>query len=100
LAAIAAGIHRERATDRAGHARHPFGARALVLRDEAREVGRWNTGARREEKRPGRIDSRKRVVSEYDRAMKAAVAHEQVAAQAHEENLRGTPERAHEFAQV
>ncbi len=75
LAAVTAGVHRERSAHRAGHACHPFSARCAVLGDITREVrsGHATSGAKRE-RSVGRgdlacdVDADKRVVREHHRA--------------------------------
>ena len=81
LAAVAAGVHRQRAADGAGNACEEFGLGKTVCRGEPRHLGARDArfGANRPIAHLERIERR---VQHQDRAAHAAVANEQVAAEA------------------
>src|SRR5258706_2193840 len=104
LAAVAAGIHRERPAHRSGNACHPLGAGPAVPGDEAREMRRRNAraGAKRELDALRFVlrDSREGVMREDHGTRGSPVRHQQVAAEPHDKARLRRGERAHEHAEV
>src|SRR6266545_3140658 len=81
LAAVAARIHRERAADRSGNSGEKFGAAARVQRGEARNL-RASSARFGVDKPVAPFDRRVNRMQHDRRTANAAVAHEQIAAEA------------------
>ncbi len=100
LAAPGTGVHRQRPTDRPRNARHEPEAGARTLLRELGEAGAVHAGFRIDLERPGLDQASECVVQRDGRARPAAVAHQQIAAQAQPQQRFVRRQSAHEGDQV
>ena len=99
LAAVTAGVHRQRAADRARNAGQELGLGAVVHRREARELRARDAGLRVDQAVGDRQHAARRV-HQHDRAAHASVAHQQVAAEPDRHQRLARRELSHERRQV